>query len=60
MQSCLATFGSARVRYRVDIGESVYMDKLYNKTWGFVNKLGHTKWKESEHLRGGVAMLLNP
>ena len=35
------------------------MDDLYNMTWGFVPKPGCTKWKESEHPRGGVAMLLN-
>ncbi|TDH66913.1 hypothetical protein CCR75_000414 [Bremia lactucae] len=36
------------------------MDKLYSKTWGFVNTPSHTKWTKSEILRGGVAMLLNP
>ena len=36
------------------------MDKLYNKTWRFVNTPGRTKWTESEITRGGVAMLLNP
>ena len=36
------------------------MDKLYNSSWGFVHKIGRSLWTESEHTRGGVAILLNP
>ena len=32
----------------------------YTTRPGFVTKPGHTKWIESEHTRGGVAMLLDP
>ena len=68
MQTGLAIFGSARVTIDrvilqetgVDIGESSFMDDLYNKTWGFVTNPGRTKWTDSEHPRGGVAMLFNP
>ena len=45
---------------RVDIGYSSFMDDLYNKTWGVVTNPGRTKWTESEHPRGGVAMQLYP
>ena len=42
------------------MGESASMQHLYSSTWGFVNKPGYTLWTESEHPRGGVAILLNP
>ena len=45
---------------RVTIGDSATMEKLYNSSWGSVHKLGRSLWTESEHSRGGVAILLNP
>ena len=36
------------------------MENRYNPSWGFAHKRGRLLWTESEHSRGGVAMLLNP
>ena len=45
---------------RVSVGEAESLNKLYNSTWGFVDKPGRTRSTESEAARGGVAILLNP
>ena len=43
---------------RVNIGDSSTKDNLYTSKWGFVEKPGCTMSTESEHPRGGVAIVI--
>ena len=42
----------------VSVGRAEALNKLYYTTWGFVDKLGHAQWTESDAACGEVAILI--